>query len=93
MRLAGAVAIGMTGIGASRFLVLNLAGAIVWAVLVAGAGYAAGQVLEQLLGDLKRIEHVVFAVAAAAGIGAAILVRIRRHRAARADAARRSVRA
>lgn len=93
MRLAGAVAIGMTGIGAARFLVLNLAGAIVWAVLVAGAGYAAGQVLEQLLGDLKQIEHMVFAVAAAAGIGAAIAVRIRRHRAARADAARPSVRA
>jgi membrane protein DedA with SNARE-associated domain len=32
-------------------------GALLWAPLLVGAGYLLGDVLERLLGDLKRIEH------------------------------------
>jgi membrane protein DedA with SNARE-associated domain len=52
LRIAGPVAIGMSGVHWSRFLVLNLAGAIVWAIVIAGIGYGCGQGLSYLLGDL-----------------------------------------
>jgi len=80
LRVAGVVALGMTRIGALRFLALNLAGAVGWAALVGGLGYAAGGVLERLLGDLGKVEQVLFAAVAVAGLVAAILGRIRRRR-------------
>lgn len=45
LRIAGPIAIGMGGIPWARFLALNLTGAIVWAVAVAGVGYWGGQAL------------------------------------------------
>jgi membrane protein DedA with SNARE-associated domain len=69
LRMSGALAIGMSRIHWLRFAVLNLVGALLWAPLVAGAGYFFGDVLERLLGDLERIEHWAFVALALIGIG------------------------
>ncbi len=45
LRVAGPIAIGMSHVPWRRFFVLNLLGAAVWAVLVAGIGYGVGHVL------------------------------------------------
>jgi len=60
MRLAGGVAFGMSRIGPLRFMVLNLAGAVLWAVVIAGIGYGFGEALTWILGDLGRIEQWAF---------------------------------
>lgn len=56
LRIAGPIAIGMSGVPWFRFLVLNLAGAVVWALLVAGAGYWFGHAIAHLLGGIDADE-------------------------------------
>jgi len=51
LRIAGPIAIGMSNVHWSRFLVLNLVAAIIWAILIASAGYGLGQGLAYSLGD------------------------------------------
>jgi len=72
----------MTGMHWARFAALNALGAALWAALVAGLGYALGNALELVLGDLRRVEEAVFAAVAIAGVVAALVVRARRRRAA-----------
>ena len=43
LRIAGPIAIGMSSVSWLRFLLLNLAGAVIWAPLVAAVGYGTGQ--------------------------------------------------
>lgn len=50
LRVAGPIAMGMSGLGWRRFLALNLASALVWACAVAALGYGAGRALTHLLG-------------------------------------------
>lgn len=49
MRVAGPMAIGMSGVHWSRFLILNFAGAVLWANLIGGIGYGVGQGLAYAL--------------------------------------------
>ena len=56
LRIAGPIAIGMSSVPWLRFLALNLAGAIVWAAAIAGAGYWGGQALTPLLGAIDADE-------------------------------------
>ncbi len=56
LRIAGPIAIGMSGVPWLRFLALNLAGAVVWASIVAGAGYGFGQAAAHLLGRIDADE-------------------------------------
>ncbi|MFJ1258173.1 DedA family protein [Cupriavidus sp. CuC1] len=56
LRIAGPIAIGMSAVPWFRFLVLNLTGAVVWAVAIAGAGYGFGQGLGYLLGNFDSDE-------------------------------------
>ena len=49
-------ALGASRVSAVRFVVLNLAGALVWAVVVGTGGYLFGQALETLLQDIKKYE-------------------------------------
>jgi len=78
LRLVGPIAIGMTGMHWPRFALLDAVGAAVWAVLFASLGYAVGDALTLVLGDLKHIEEWVFAVLAVSGIVTALIVRARR---------------
>ncbi len=79
LRLIGGFALGMTRIEPLRFMVLNLIGAVIWAILIAGAGYLFGEALTLILGDLHRLEGWVFTALAAIFI-AAWLVFARRRR-------------
>lgn len=56
LRIAGPIAIGMSSIGSMKFFLLNLVGAIAWSVVIVGVGYAFGQGLEYLSGDIRRYE-------------------------------------
>lgn len=62
--------IGATDIPVWRFASLNLLGAAIWAVVVAGGGYLFGVALENVVEDAKRYE--VFAIIAIAAIGIGI---------------------
>ncbi len=57
MRIAGPVVIGMSRLPAWRFVLFNAIGAVLWALLVGGAGYLFGQTLQWLIGDLRRYEE------------------------------------
>ena len=59
LRIAGPVIIGISGVSAARFALLNMMGALVWAVAIALAGYYFGALLELLLSDIKHIEETI----------------------------------
>ena len=67
LRTVGPIAIGMSPVPWMRFTALDFAAAAVWAVAVASAGYAFGQVFALWLGDLKRFEHLLALALIAAG--------------------------
>jgi membrane protein DedA with SNARE-associated domain len=56
LRIAGPVLIGMSPMPRIRFAVLNALGAVLWASLVGGAGWAFGQAAEWVLGDIGHFE-------------------------------------
>jgi membrane protein DedA with SNARE-associated domain len=66
-------AIGASRIGARRFLVFNLAGGIVWAMLFDAAGYLFGHAAEVLFGRVERYEEYIFAGIIILGIMVAII--------------------
>ena len=49
LRVAGPMAIGMSRVSWTRFVLLNALAAVLWALLVAGIGYGAGHALASLL--------------------------------------------
>lgn len=61
--------VGMSRIGAGKFLVLNALGALLWSVAGALVGYLLTQAADVLLGDIKRFELVFLAAIAALGFG------------------------
>ncbi len=63
-------AIGVSRIPVASFVLLNTAGALVWAAAVGGGGYLFGNALELLLGNLKRYEPALFGLIAVGGAGA-----------------------
>lgn len=80
LRMAGPFAVGMTDMRWHRFLAFNLAGAVLWSVLIAGLGYVVGEGLQRLLGDLRHVEEALLGVLLIAG---AIVAVARRRRARR----------
>jgi membrane protein DedA with SNARE-associated domain len=56
LRFVTPFAIGMSDVSYLRFIVLNLIGAAIWASSIGFAGYTFGQVVETVLGDIKRYE-------------------------------------
>jgi membrane protein DedA with SNARE-associated domain len=54
--VAGPIFLGMARVSPVRFAVVNLLGAIVWAVLIGGAGYLFGQAVGLFLHDAQRYE-------------------------------------
>jgi membrane protein DedA with SNARE-associated domain len=88
LRTVGPIAIGMSSVSWVRFALFNLIGAIVWAALIAGIGYALGEALTRLLGDLKRVEEWVFGLVLIGGLVLIAWLRRRGRRAAAAAAGR-----
>lgn len=68
LRIAGPIAIGMSDVPAWRFILFNLIGAALWALLVGGAGYLFGQTLHWLFADIKRYEEGVLLVIIGVGV-------------------------
>lgn len=56
LRIAGPIAIGMSDVHWSRFLLLNLVGAVVWAILIAYLGFGLGHGLALSLGSFDADE-------------------------------------
>jgi len=56
LRSAGLIALGMSGVPMHRFIVLNLASVIVWAIGIAGAGYFFGSATERLITDMNTYQ-------------------------------------
>ncbi len=56
LRIALPVALGLTNIGAKRFLWLNLGSAAVWSVVFSCIGYGAARLISQLAAELHRFE-------------------------------------
>jgi membrane protein DedA with SNARE-associated domain len=52
--------LGASGIPPARFLVLNTAGAFLWAVSTGVAGYLFGQLIESLIGRIEHYEWLLF---------------------------------
>jgi membrane protein DedA with SNARE-associated domain len=61
LRTAGPIAVAIVGMPWPRFLALNVLGAAAWSATIAVLGYALGQGLEGLLGNLRHAEKWVFA--------------------------------
>ena len=55
-RIAITAACGAGGMAPWRFLLADIVGAFVWAATIGVAGYAIGQLLEQVVDDLRRYE-------------------------------------
>ena len=68
LRMAGAVACGLSRIPLLQFIVLNLIAALVWAAVIIGLGYAFGTALEAMLGNVARIEWKILATLAVVAV-------------------------
>lgn len=76
--------IGASRISPVRFLILNIIGASLWALVIGTMGYLFGYTLEILIGDIKRYELLVIALLAS--IGAVFwLIYYSRHSSAKQD--------
>jgi membrane protein DedA with SNARE-associated domain len=59
LRTVGPMAFGMSKVPAWRFAFFNALGAAIWSMVIGGAGFLFGQVLELWLHDLKRVEEAL----------------------------------
>ncbi len=59
LRSVAAIALGMTGVSRARFMPLNLLGAVLWAGVFTGAGFALGHVSEAVLGKTANTASLV----------------------------------
>lgn len=60
LRIAGPIVIGMSNVPARRFLLFNLIGAAIWAVLVVGAGYLFGHTVKRILENVEHYEWMAY---------------------------------
>lgn len=60
-------ALGMSRVPARLFIPLNIAGALLWAVVFGAGGYLFGQALEAVLGNLRRYELLILLSLAGCG--------------------------
>lgn len=68
LRTVAPFVIGMSRVPIAQFLLLNIVGALIWAIVVGAGGYLFGTALEILIGDIKRYETALFAAIAAIGV-------------------------
>jgi membrane protein DedA with SNARE-associated domain len=61
--------LGAANVPRTKFFILNLIGAAIWAVAVGSLGYSFGVAIEAVLGDIKRYELGFFAGLAIVGLG------------------------
>ena len=82
LRTLGPITIGTTRMPWHTYALYNALGAVAWATCWIIAGYALGEVVHMLLGDLRHIEGWLFAGIAASALAYAAFLHFRRRRAA-----------
>ena len=76
-RILGPIMLGMGRVEAWRFVLYNFIGAAIWAPLIAGIGYKFGEIVESVLGNMKRFELWVFLAIVAIGLTVFIVQHLR----------------
>jgi membrane protein DedA with SNARE-associated domain len=82
LRIAGPIAVGMTGMHWVTFAAANVAGAVLWAATVGSLGYFLGEGVERVLAGARHTEEAVIGGAALAAAGYALWRYARGRRAA-----------
>jgi membrane protein DedA with SNARE-associated domain len=78
MRIAGPIVIGSCGISPWRLAFFNFIGALIWAPLIAGLGYVAGQALERWIGRLQHVQLALLMLVALAAVAWTLIHFLRR---------------
>ncbi len=60
--------IGMSPVATVNFVLLNMAGALIWAVVVGSGGYLFGHALETFIGRVRHYEALILSAIALAGL-------------------------
>lgn len=68
LRIIMPIAIGMSKIPIAAFVVLNVFGAALWAVVIGVLGYVFGHAVDLFVGDIRRYELEVLAAVLAIGL-------------------------
>ena len=80
LRTIAPFVIGMSSVSVKKFILLNAAGALVWAAAVASGGYLFGHALEVFIGKVKSYEIYIMGSVAIVGLLIWILHFYRRRR-------------
>jgi membrane protein DedA with SNARE-associated domain len=78
LRIASPIVIGASGLPLTRFAPPNAAGAVVWAILIGGAGYLFGAAFTGMLAHAKHYEVIAFAVLAVVAFAVTWLMKVLR---------------
>jgi membrane protein DedA with SNARE-associated domain len=78
LRNLGAVAVALSDVKTRRFIVLNAIAALVWAILVIGAGYVFGEAAAAMLDHLASFEKQLMAVGGLLAFAAIASIVLRR---------------
>ncbi|UZP66041.1 DedA family protein [Desulfovibrio mangrovi] len=73
---------GMSNVNASKFAILNAAGAMLWAIAITAGGYYFGHAIESYIGQIKKYELELGAAIIAASVSISIyrhIVRRKKH--------------
>lgn len=84
MSLGGLFAAALADVSLPRFLLLNTIAALLWAIVYGILGYLLGHAVQQVLGEIGRIEKPLALVLLAGGLAWIAVVQFRRWRAAKA---------
>ena len=76
-RIIGPIMLGMGRVPSWKFMVYNFVGAAIWAPLIAGIGYKFGEIVESVLGNMKRFELWVFLAIVVIGLTIFVVQHIR----------------
>jgi membrane protein DedA with SNARE-associated domain len=76
-RIVGPVMLGMGRVPSWKFMLYNFIGAAIWAPLIAGIGYKFGEIVESVLGNMKRFELWVFLAIVAIGLTVFVVRHVR----------------
>lgn len=85
LRMAGPAIVGAGTMPAWEFVAANALGAILWASVIAGLGYAAGHAVEQMLGNVVEAEKALLALGLVLVVAALVARIVMRRRAKRAE--------
>jgi membrane protein DedA with SNARE-associated domain len=79
LRMVIPFVIGMSSVPRRKFIFLNTISALIWAIVVGTGGYLFGNILEIILGDIKRYERFILGAIAVIGVSFWV-VHLYRHR-------------